>query len=133
MRKPKVENKYNLKPKDIQKAIILDYERLEQPPFWRNDVVQAWCLSENTAKNSKDFEFCCYNDYWIGFYDVNAKTYAGKTRLSCSSYGGMCGYNFQSFFNPKEIECEIDLEIQEKLLSRINWLIDEEIIKIPKE
>ena len=76
MRKPKVQNKYNLKPKDIQKATILDYERLKQPPFWRNDVVQAWCLSENTAKNSKDFEFCCYNDYWIGFYDVNAKTYA---------------------------------------------------------
>ena len=26
MRKPKVENKYNLKPKDIQKAVILDYD-----------------------------------------------------------------------------------------------------------
>lgn len=130
MRKPRVENKYNLKPKDIQKATVLDYERLHQEPFWRNDVVQAWCLSETTAKNSKDIEFCCYNEYWIGFYDEDAKAYAGKIRLDCTSYGGMCGYNFKSFFNPKEIDCEIDLEIQEKLLNRINWLIDEKIIEI---
>ena len=53
--------------------------------------------------------------------------------MDCSAYGGMCGYNFKTFFNPKEIECEIDLEIQEKLLSRINWLIDEGIIEIPEK
>ena len=41
MRKPKVKNKYNLKPKDIQKATVLDYERLATLPFWRNDVIGA--------------------------------------------------------------------------------------------
>ena len=130
MRNPKVENKYNLKPKDIEKAIILDRDRLQKEPFWRNNVVGAWCLSETTIKNKKDDEFGTYNEYWIGFYDENAKSYAGKIRLSCSSYGGMCHYNFKEFFNPKEIECLIDLEIQEKLLARINWLIEEGIIKI---
>ena len=45
----------------------------------------------------------------------------------------MCSYNFKEFFNTKEIECEIDLEIQEKLLARINWLIDNEIVKIEKD
>ena len=30
-------------------------------------------------------------------------------------------------------KAEFDLELQEKLLSRINWLIDEGIIEIPKE
>lgn len=133
MRKPRVKNKYNLKPKDIQKAIILDYGRLHKPPFWRNNVVQAWCLSETTIKNSKDDEYGCYNEYWIGFYDKDSNAYADKIRLSCSSYGGICGYNFKKFFDHKEIDCEIDLEIQEKLLSRINWLIDEGIIEIPKE
>lgn len=44
----------------------------------------------------------------------------------------MCNYKFNTFFNPKDIDCEIDLEIQEKLLSRINWLIDEGIIEIRK-
>lgn len=132
MRKSRVENKYNLKPKDIQKAIILDYDRLHKPPFWRNDVVQAWCLSETTIKNRKDDEYGCYSEYWIGFYDKDAKAYAGKIRLDCSAYGGMCNYNFTKFFDTKEIDCEIDLEIQEKLLKRINWLIDEGIIEIPE-
>ena len=132
MRKPKVENKYNLKPKDIQKAVILNYDKLHKSPFWRNDVVQAWCLSETTIKNRKDDEYGCYNEYWIGFYDKDAKSYAGKIRLSCYAYGGMCSYNFKKFFDPKEIDCEIDLEIQEKLLKRINWLIDEGIIEISK-
>ena len=132
MRKPIVENKYNLKPKDIQKAVVLDYDKLHQLPFWRNDVVGAWCLSETTIKNAKDDEFGCYNEYWIGFYDQDAKSYAGKIRMYCSAYGGMCNYKFNTFFNPKDIENEIDLEIQEKLLSRINWLIDEGIIEIRK-
>ena len=132
MRKPKVENKYNLKPKDIQKAVILDYDRLHQPPFWRNNAIGAWCLSETTIKNVKDDEFGCYNEFWIGFYDQDAKSYAGKIILNCSAYGGMCNYKFNTFFNPKDIDCEIDLEIQEKLLSRMKRLIDEGIIEIRK-
>ena len=132
MRTPKVENKYKLKPKDIQKAVILDYDKLHKSPFWRNDVVQAWCLSETTIKNRKDDEYGCYNEYWIGFYYKDAKSYAGKILLNCYAYGGMCSYNFKKFFDPKEISCEIDLEIQEKLLKRINWLIDEGIVEISK-
>lgn len=130
MRKPKVENKYNLKPKDIQKATILDYDKLKQSPFWRNHAINAWCLSECVKPNKKDSYGTFDLDYWIGFYDSDAKSYAGKIRLSCSCYGGMCSYNFKSFFNEKEIENEYDLELQEKLLARINWLIDEGIIEI---
>ena len=129
MRKPRAENKYNLKPKDIQKMILRKPERLSKSPFWRNNIVNAWCLSGNTAKSDKDLEYGCYNEYWIGFYDKDAKAYAGKIRLSCSSYGGMCHYNFKTFFNPKEIHCDIDLEIQEKLLEVLNWLLDEGIVE----
>ena len=130
MRKPTVENKYNLKPKDIQKATIIDYEKLTQKPFWRNNVINAWCLSECIRPNPRD-RYGTYDlDYWVGFYDKDAKSYAGKIRLSCSSYGGMCGYNFKEFFNEKEMEDEYDLQLQEKLLNRINWLIDEKIIEI---
>ena len=128
MRKPKVQNKYNLKPKDITKAIILDANRLTQHPFWRNNIINAWCLSGGSGKGSFGGFM---NTYWIGFYDTDAKAYAGKIRLSCSTYDDMCSYNFKSFFNPKEIDNEIDLELQEKLLETINWLIDEKIIKIP--
>ena len=58
------------------------------------------------------------------------KAYAGKIRLNCTSCEDMCSYNFKHFFDPKEIENEVDLEIQEKLLDRINWLINEGIIAI---
>jgi len=50
MRKPKVENKYNLKPKDIERAVVLDREKLRQSPFWRNDVIGAWCLTGGSGK-----------------------------------------------------------------------------------
>lgn len=127
MRKPKVENKYNLKPKDIHRAIILDFEKLKHPPFWRNNVVNAWCLSDGAGKGY----FGWMNSYWIGFYDKNAKNYAGKIRLTCSAMEDMCSYNFKKFFDYSEIEIEADLELQEKLLGRMNWLIDEKIIEIP--
>lgn len=131
-RKPKVENKYNIKPKDICHATIIDYKRLHQYPFWRNDVIQAWCLSGSTCKNEEEDRCCCHSAYWIGFYDQDAISYAGKIRLMCTSCGGMFDYKFKSFFNPKEINDELDLEIQEKLLNRINWLLDEKIIEIKK-
>lgn len=127
MRKPKVENKYKLRPKDIEKAIVLDYDRLHQPPFWRNDVVQAWCL---TGGSGKGLYGGWIDSYWIGFYDSNAKEHANKIRLSCTSYEEMCNYNFTGFFKGAEIENEVDLELQEKLLERINWLLDEKIIEI---
>ena len=127
MRPPKVMNQYGLNPKDIEKAVVLNLEKLKEKPFWRNDVIQAWCLSGHTAKTSDDYEFLTYNEYWIGFFDT------GKIKLSCSAYGGMCNYDFNDFFDDEDIEHEIDLEIQEKLLKRINWLIDEKIIEIREE
>jgi hypothetical protein len=132
-RPPKVENKYNLSPKDIQKAIILDKEKLTKAPFWRNNVISAWCLSGEIKPNPRDYYGIFNLSYWIGFYDEDAKSYAGKIRLSCTSYGGMCGYNFKKFYNPLEIEDEFDLQLQEALLEKINWLIDDGIIEIPKK
>ena len=130
MRKPRVENKYNLKPKDIEKAIVLDRERLMQPPFWRNDVIGAWCITGGAGKGL----FNMYIDsYWFGFHDDNARVFPGKARLSCSCHEDMCDYIFQDFFNEKEMENEVDLELQENLLEQINWLIDEKIIEIPKD
>lgn len=130
MRKPRVKNKYNLKPKDIEKAVILDYDKLHKPPFWRNDVVQAWCLSGGSGKGLYGGWI---DSYWLGFYDKDADAYAGKVRLSCSSCEDMYNYNFKKFFDYNEIENEVDLELQEKLLERINWLIDEGIVEISKE
>lgn len=128
MRKPTVENKYNLKLADIKNLEVLDRSQIKGPLFWRNDVVHAWCVSENTAKTPKDHEYGAYNDYWIGIYDEDAPAYKGKIRVALTSFGGMATYKFKEFFNPKEIENELDLEIQEKLLNKINYLIDNGIL-----
>lgn len=131
MRNPEVQNKYNLTRAMIPKLIV-DRSKITQAPFWRNDVVHAWCLSGTTAKNSKDIEFGTENEYWLGVYDEDAPAYAGKVRCDFTAYGGMCGYTFRKFFNPKEIENELDLLIQEKFISVMNQLLDEGVFKLPE-
>jgi len=97
MRKPKVENKHNIKPDDVKNFKVLNKEALKEYPFWRNDIIQAWCLSGNTIKSREDDKYGCYSEYWIGFYDEDAKQYPGQIRLDCSAFGGMCSYTFKEF------------------------------------
>ena len=86
MRKPKIENKYNIRPEDLNKAEVIDRDRITKTPFWRNDLIKAWCLSGTTAKNASDN--CIAGEYWICFYDVDAPTAkAGKVTSECSSRG----------------------------------------------
>ncbi|MCK2000538.1 hypothetical protein MZM54_03905 [[Brevibacterium] frigoritolerans] len=130
MRKPKVKNRYNLKFNDLTKLKIVDRNQISEPLFWRNNVVNAWCISETTSKNNKDREYGTYNEYWIGIYDEDAKSCRGKIKVNCSAFGGMAHYKFKEFFNTNEMENEIDLEIQEKLLNKINELIDKQILSL---
>jgi hypothetical protein len=121
--KPTVKNRYKLKISDIKNLKIKDRSKICEPLFWRNEVIKAWCICGVVGK----FEDA---EYWIGIYDEDAPSYAGKFRFNFTTYMGMCSYNFRKFFDYKEIENEVDLELQEKLLNTINWLIDEKIINI---
>ena len=127
MRKPKVPNKYNLTPDKIRK-LKYDRTKIGEPVFWRNNVIDAWCISRNTAKDGRDYTFGTYDSFWLGIYDDNAKSYAGKLRFYFDSYGGMCSYNFTKFYDYTEIQYEMDLEIQEKALEIINQLIDNGVL-----
>lgn len=129
-REPRVENKYSLTISNIRKLKILaTKEQLEKGcGLWRNNVIGAWCICGIYNPNPRDHYETFADEYWLGFYDKDAKSYAGKTRVSFSSYGGMCGYNFTNFYNPKEIENETDLRIQEMFLEEVNNLIDKGII-----
>ena len=130
MRKPRVKNNYNLDMKKVKKLRVGDRTKIGQPLFWRNNVIDAWCILGTTAKNSKDEAFGTCDEFWIGVYDEDAKSYAGKVKVTFSSYGGMCGYNFDNFFDYSEIENEMDLEIQEKFIETINKLLDEQILVV---
>lgn len=129
MRKPLVNNKYNLTIKKLKKYKVADRTFVGAPFFWRNDVIQAWCISGN-AGSAADQQFGTDNSFWIGIYDKDAKSYAGKFRFYFTSYGGMCGYEFNQFFNEKDIDCENDLRMQEIFLEKINMLIDSGIIAL---
>ncbi len=142
MREHKIPNTYNLTMKDVRKLQVADRTKIKSPLFWRNDIIDAWCISGSTnAKcfNKGDFKEWVdvelindgmQDEFWIGIYDEDARAYAGKLRVSFSSYGGMCGYNFNRFYNPKEIENEQDLLIQEMFLKKLNYLISEGVLEI---
>ena len=132
MREPTVPNIYNLTIPMIRQLRV-DRSKVGEPWFWRNNVISAWCLSGSTAKCAADDEFGTTDEYWLGVYDEDAKAYAGKIRVSFSTYGGMCGYNFKEFYNPKDIENELDLEIQEKFLKVMNDLIERGIFMMPEK
>lgn len=129
MRKPKVENKYNLKPSDINKLVVNDRSKIKEPLFWRNDVINAWCISKSIGTDA-DRKYCTDNSVWIGIYDK--PYYCHEVHCYCTCWGGMGRYNFNEFFNYREIETEKDLETQEILLQYINRLLDKGILAIVK-
>lgn len=126
MRKPKIKNKYNLTIADVKKLEIGNRRKICEPLFWRNNVISAWCITDTVGA-------CEDSEYWLGIYDADAPAYKNKFRFEFSTYGGMCSYKFKKFFDPAEIENEYDLQIQEKFLSKINFLIDEGILVIQKK
>lgn len=123
MRSPIVENKYNLTLPIIKKLKVVDRSQLKSPLFWRNDVIKAWCIT-GVAGSTADQRYGTDNGFWIGIYDEDAPSYAGKFRVYLTSYGGMCGYTFHHFFCPDDIGCENDILIQERFLEKINLLLD---------
>lgn len=131
-REPTVENKYNLTVKDVRNLEIADRSQIKDPMWWRNDVISAWCISKNIGTKD-DIRFGTDNSFWIGVYDEDAKAYAGKFRITFSTYGGMCGYNFDKFYDPEEIDNELDLQTHEQFLACINTLIDNGVLRIRKK
>lgn len=130
MREPTVPNIYGLTI-PIIRQLRVDRSKITGEPFWRNNVINAWCLSGSTAKCAADDEFCTTDEYWLGVYDEDAKFYTGKIRVNFSAYGGICSYVFKEFYNPKDIENELDLCIQEQFLRVMNDLIERGVFMIP--
>lgn len=127
MRKPKVENKYNLTMKKINKLSVGDESKIKEPLFSRNNVINAWCISKFIGTD-QDVKYGANNDIWIGIYDK--PYYNRRVHTRCDCFGGMCTYKFDKFYQEKDIENELDLKTQEELLRTVNYLIDEGILVI---
>lgn len=115
--KPTVKNRYKLNISKIKKLKIGDRSKICEPLFWRNEGIKAWCICGVVGK----FEDA---EYWIGIYDEDAPSYAGKFRFHFTTYMGMCSYTFEKFYDKSEIENNYDWQIQEKFLAKINELLD---------
>lgn len=121
-RTPRVPNKYELIGSDIHHMVLLDRTNVKEPRFWRNNVINAYCISVSSGNDFSGDEF------WLGIYD---EPYQQKlVRAYFTSYGGMCGYEFSKFYNRDEIDNLADLHIQEKALKVLNELLDKGIIEI---
>lgn len=116
------ENKYNLTISKIKKLRVINREKVGKPMFERNDIIKAWCILEEVG------EQCEETSYWIGIYDEDAPSYAGKFRFSFDVYGGIRGWDFTKFFQSDDVENNDDLEIQNRFLKKINYLIDNDIL-----
>ena len=132
MRKPTVPNIYGLTI-PIIRQLRVDRNKITSEPFWRNNVISAGCLSGSTAQCAADDEFGATDEYWLGVYDEDAKAYAGKIRVTFSAYGGICEYIFKEFYNPQDIENELDLRIQEQFLRVMNDLIERGVFMMPEK
>ena len=120
-----VPNKYNLTVWDIKHLKIVDESKISEPLFWRNSVVGAWCISKSIGTDA-DRQFSTDNEIWLGIYD---RSYRGsRIHFRVSAYGGICNYNFKYFYNPSEIESELDFKTHEECLRILNHLLDEQIL-----
>ena len=121
-RNKNIKNKYKLTPKTLKTYTVGDRTEVCEPLFWRNNVINAWCISKEIGGD----------EFWIGIYDEDLSSYKGQFRFDFYSYGGMCKYEFKKFFNLSEIENEYDLRIQEAFIEKINLLIDKGVIVKPE-
>lgn len=124
MRKPKIENKYNLTFNKIKQLKVLNEEAIHKAPFWRNDAINAWCICGCVSPNKKDTYGTFEEEFWFGIYDT------GKIDFNCSCYGGMCGYTFNKFYAEEDIDNELDLLLHEKILKIFNKLLDDKVLEI---
>ena len=123
-------NKYGLTPKTITN-LIPDRNKIQGKPFWRNNAISAWCLSDNTIHSNDSITYNEYAEYWLGVYDIDGDMY-GEVEFQLFSYSGMRKYYPSEFLKADEIENKDDLEIQVKFLKCINQLIDNGTFSLPK-
>ena len=122
----KVPNKYNIKPKDIKKLKVLDWDKLKKKT-WYNDAMKKtgewYCHLEGS--NGGGLYGDDKDEFWIGFNKKN-----GEVDYWFTSYGGMCGYTFDEFYKTDEIENKWDMNVQVNAMRYLNMLLDEKIIEL---
>lgn len=120
-----VPNKYDIKPKDITKLKVLNWEKLKKHTRYNKAMEKTgkwYCHLEGS--NGGGF-YDNEDEFWIGFNENN-----GKVRYDFSSREGMCHYNFDEFYKADGIENKWDLNVQINAMRYLNMLLDEKIVEL---
>ena len=122
----KVPNKYNIKPDDIKKLKVLDWDKLKKKT-WYNEAMKKtgewYCHFEGS--NGGGFYGDDEDEFWIGFNKKN-----GKVDYNFHAGEGMYRYTFDEFYKANEIETKWDMNVQVNAMRYLNMLIDEEIVEL---
>ena len=122
----KVPNKYNIKPKDIKKLKVLDWDKLKKKTWYNNAMKKTgewYCHLEGS--NGGGFYGDDEDEFWIGFNKKN-----GKVDYHFTSREGMCRYIFDEFYKAHEIENKWDMNVQVNAMRYLNMLLDEGIVEL---
>ena len=110
-----------LKPK----LFVADTKLLGKYKLWENNAMNPTHICHSKTFGTKeDFEYMSYNSFWCGF---NTKNY--ELRIECSSYGGMCGFEFTREHLENPVLSKIDRDCMEYYFNFIDELLKEKIIK----
>ena len=124
----RVPNKYNIKPEDIKKLKVLDWDKLKKYT-WYNEAMKKtgewYCHLEGS--NGGGIYGNNEDEFWIGFNKKN-----GEVDYWFVSYGGMCDYTFDEFYKSNSIENKWDLNVQVNTLRYLNMLLDEKIVELSR-
>ena len=120
-----VPNKYNIKPKDITKLKVLDWDKLKKVTHYNKAMKKTgewYChLEGSNGGGLYDDE----DEFWIGFNEND-----GKVRYDFYSREGMCHYHFDEFYKADGIENKWDLNVQVNAMRYLNMLLDEGIVNL---
>ena len=111
-------NKYGLTLKNIPRLKVNRELVNKENGFWRNKAIKAWCMSKSIGP------YYDSTDYWLGVYDKPKANGEANIEVNFSTSDGMCGYEFERFFDPSEIITEDDYKIQYLFIKRMNELIE---------
>lgn len=120
-----VPNKYNLRPADINRLVVKDWDTIKKK-CWLNKAKardgEWYCHLEGCHTPGKPYNE--EDEFWIGFCTD------GRVGYHFTSYEGMCGYNFNNFYDMAEIENKFDFQVQVNAMRWLNELLDSGVVEI---
>ena len=125
----RVPNKYNIKPEDIKKLKVLDWDKLKKKT-WYNDGMRETGEWYCCLKGCNGGGVFCDDDEdmcWIGFNKKN-----GEVDYSFTTCEGTFEYIFDEFYRVEGIKNKWDMNVQVNAMRYLNMLLDEEIVELDR-